>query len=1207
MAGASYSINGFLGGEISQFAQGRWDRPDYRVSLNVCLNAFPVEIGPWVRRPGTAFAGTTRGGNSGRVLGWSFEQVSPVTLEFTDGFLRFRSGLTWLNTNDSVGVSSISSANPAVLTLASAVGWASGNAAILGNLGTSIPLLQNRQLLLTKLTTTTFSIADALTGENINGATLGVSGLAAGATVSRIQEVTTPYIAGSWSSASLRMVQAETTGILLNGSYAPQALTVTGMPGTTVSAQFALGPATFDDGPYLDPFTNGVQASPNQTTGVIQLTLSFPAYVSTTSYGIGQIVTYSSVNYQSLTDQNVGNTPGSSPSDWVAVSASAAINAPIWNPTGTGQGFLQSDIGRLVRLFSEPALWAAGSTYAEGTVVAYNPTGVPGASTYWQSLVGSNTGNVPGASLTYWELVAPGAALPSIGSFTSPVAAAGPAQWTWGKITGLLSFISGSVSGVVHIGNMTFGGGIAAAFNGTLDQNAAASAGYNEGSETIEYGQSSFTMTSYVGQNFSGTVATAYAISSATLLPSTDEEIIALDITSMNVGDPLEPPTGFLVIESTAYLYASNSAPSGPTDGTLLGQATIANDYLYNEGFNSFPSVPVNIASNNTTSTFAYIWVTIQTVVTNTPNSPAVHQVEFTLAHYVAQMEIVSSTTGVSSNGVSVELLGPALLYTTTIRTWELGAYSNTTGWPTCGLYYDGRLWLGGAIPNRFDACCSNGISGGEINFAPTDQYGNVTDANSISLTLNADSVNPIEWMMPTQQGIILGTQQREWLLYAPSSGGMTPTNIASHPVTRIGSANILPAATEHTFVFVQRFALKLMEYFADIFSGKFTAPNLADKAQHITREGIEEIAYVQATAPVLWGRCGDGSLFGMSYKRDTLMTSSGPTYYAWHRHTLGSGREIESITSGPNVGGDLDAISIVTNQTNTGDPQAGVYHVEVLTDTLDEVATLAEYWLLDDAVIPSSTISSNTAVSYSAWASGTTYSAGQIVTYSSSTYISLVGSNTGNIPSSSPASWLLTNPAPYGGLTLNGLWHLNGEQVAVTAGGLDCGNYVPVNGSVFVPYGDGVSAGTAGGQFTAIFAATNPQIVVGFPYNSDGQLVRPMTPQDSGARNGPALGKKRRAHQAAALLNTAGASSAGGNQLAIAFGTSFAKLQPAIVSYGSTGNTGSIAPGQSFSGVWFDTIGDESSFDGMLCWRVSRPLPANIVAVEPFLETQDK
>jgi len=109
-----------------------------------------------------------------------------------------------------------------------------------------------------------------------------------------------------------------------------------------------------------------------------------------------------------------------------------------------------------------------------------------------------------------------------------------------------------------------------------------------------------------------------------------------------------------------------------------------------------------------------------------------------------------------------MEILGPALLYTQPITTWRLGAYSNTTGWPTCGTYYEGRIWLGGAIPNRFDACVSNGIEGGTINFAPTDQFGAVAANNGISYTLNSDSVNPMYWLQGEEKGITIDPQAGE-------------------------------------------------------------------------------------------------------------------------------------------------------------------------------------------------------------------------------------------------------------------------------------------------------------------------------------------------------------------------------------------------------------------------------------------------------------
>jgi hypothetical protein len=298
----------------------------------------------------------------------------------------------------------------------------------------------------------------------------------------------------------------------------------------------------------------------------------------------------------------------------------------------------------------------------------------------------------------------------------------------------------------------------------------------------------------------------------------------------------------------------------------------------------------------------------------------------------------------------------------------------------------------------------------------------------------------------------------------------------------------------------------------------------------------------------------------------------------------------------------------MVTQLPNAVGLQYGLPHVEILTNTLDELATLVESWFLDDAVLPSSYTSSTTAVSYSAWAVGTTYSAGQIITYIGGTYISLTSGNVGNIPSTSTTNWLATFPAPYGGTTLNGLWHLNGQRISITCGSLDCGDYVVVNGSVFVPFGDGISGGTGAGLFTDAFVATTPPFVVGFTYNSDGQLVRPQSPQDTGARNGPSLGKKRRVQQAAAQLSNVGVLSNSSSELALSFGTSFTNLRPAIVNYSSTSSqTGSIAPLQAFNGIWFDTIQDESSFDGMVCWRVSRPLPANIVALECFLQTQDK
>jgi hypothetical protein len=1101
MPDATYAISSFLGGEISQFAQGRFDKPDYRISLNVCVNAFPAEIGPWVRRPGTMFAGTTRGGAAGRVVRFDFEQNNPYTIELVNGFMRFRSGASIATTNDSQVVTSVSAATPAVVTLPAASTWLTGNTLIFS--APSTPLLENRQFVATRIDSQHFSLADAITGAAIVGASLGP--LASGATVSRVQELTTPYITGLW--ANVRAVQAETNSLLLEGSIAPQILTVASEPTSTTFAEFDLSSAVFIDGPYLDPFTNGVQAEPSAASGIIDLTIAFAQFSSTTAYAVGSFVTSAGINYVSIADQNVGNTPASSPTFWATTPAGAAIGP---------NGFVGTDIGRLVRLFSEPTLWEAGSTFAMNEVVSYNPSGMPGAAVYYQSLVSDNVGFPPGADLIHWEIVPQGAAI-----------------YTYGKIVGLSNVIDRELSGAVPIGNMTQDGGVSAPFNGDFTQAATASAQLTESGSTAVPTQ--VALASFVGTNFSG--ASPQVIQQATVFPSSDE---GFSFGSEVVGGvQIDTFTPSVILS----LFGSQTAPTSSANGTLLGTTGV----LANS------NAAVTIISTNQTTAWNFVWIQIEVFASVGPPEPR-ETLTWFLSCIIGQISFFNPTGTGTGSGVQVEILGPALLYVAPILTWQLGAFSATTGFPTCGCYDDGRIWLGGAIANRFDASVSNGISGNTINFAPTDEFGDVAASNSISETLDADGVNQITWMEPDLQGIIMGTQACEFLVLAPTSGSIAPTNITSRRVTRIGAADVPPMRTEHTIVFVQRYAIKLMEYFADVFSGKFSAPNLADKAQHITRNGIMELAYQSAAAPILWARDTIGNLFGLTYKRDTLTTSQGPTFYAWHRHALGSGRIVESVCVGPSIGGNLDTLTMVTDTS-----PAGVRHVEILTDTQDELSALADAFFLDDAITPTSTSSTLT-------------------------------------PSAG---------APYGGLTINGLWNQNGNTVQVFAGGLDCGDiglgpasftdFVVNNGSIFVPYGDTISAGPGRGLFTAEFAATVP-IVVGFTYTSQGQLVRPIMPADTGARNGPALGKIRRNHRYAALVS---------NTLGMSFGTNFNFLLP--VSYTLADQITPIAPLVTFSGVHEAQPIDQESYDGMLCWQVSRPWPANLVAVSGNIATQDQ
>jgi hypothetical protein len=255
-----------------------------------------------------------------------------------------------------------------------------------------------------------------------------------------------------------------------------------------------------------------------------------------------------------------------------------------------------------------------------------------------------------------------------------------------------------------------------------------------------------------------------------------------------------------------------------------------------------------------------------------------------------------------------------------------------------------------------------------------------VTDAHAISATFTAPDVNEVFWMEPDQQGILCGTQAGEWLVGPAAPGAISPLNIKAARATTIGCANILPRRTDHTLVFAQRYVQKIQEYFADVYSGKFSSPQLTRNAKHLTVAGLSELAYQRELAPIVWGRLASGGLIGITYQRDSLTTARGPDIAGAHRHTLGSGRAVRSISVGASADGNLDSLYMVTEAAS-----GGAFHVEVMTSLLSEGFSLNDCWFVDDALVPTSFAIDATT----------------------------------------------SDDAPYGGVWLYGLWPLEGKTVA--------------------------------------------------------------------------------------------------------------------------------------------------------------------------------
>lgn len=858
---------------------------------------------------------------------------------------------------------------------------------------------------------------------------------------------------------------------------------LTATPPGTGVATFSIEPADFVDGPYLDP-VEIVTLTPTGVNGLINLTLLAPLYDSARAYAEGDYVTSSSITYVSLQDQNVNHTPASSATYWEVSNAGAAING--------GAGFTEADFGRHIRLFSEPLDWVAATTYAAKEAVKFD-------SQYWVALTAiagdaesANEISItrPGVDATKWAL------LPSA------------ARWTWGKIVDFPSsgLIAQDLAGSEIIGNFDVGEGVVA-FDGDLSEPVGSgTAGRSE--DLIEDDPS------YLGKSFTS----GFAISSAIVYPSSNDGL------NLNGGS-----TGSL------RLRAKNGVPADHDDGVLLGSTS----------FNaSSQNSPITITSNDQTTTYTHVWIDFRDLPWKYNGAFNTYP---TRTVSVSEIEFYNASAPAGSE-VTVQILGDPLLYTTAIRTWRLGLFNlRDAAYPTNGCYHEGRLWLAGAVQNRFDCSRSNEF----LNFSPTEADGSVPNNAAISYTFNADDLNRINWMVPDLQGIVAGTFGGEWLIDSPSTAiaGFAPTNIRARRVTKYKCAAVEPKRTGLTTVFVQRYKRQVHEFLADAYSGKFVGPELTELNREVSESGIEQLVYQQGLVPIIWMRKLDGSLAGATYRRTSMISTQPPELIGWHRHDLGSERSVTNISTGPSADGTLDTLMVVAK-----DDETGLHYVEVLANVFDENdELLSSAPALDSAIRPT----------------------------------------TGAIVS--------TN------LRLYGLWPLNGQEVAVWVGGLDCGDLTVTDGYVDVPLD------SAGGLFTNRFltqtASGEPDfgdlgvtltdgrmvpVMVGYSFTSQGQLLRPLAQDQTGSQTGPALAKIRRTPKLQVLLHQA---------QGLSFGTSFTALRAALF---ETVGGRRYTPTELFSGVFDINVDDGYSYDSQLCWEISRPYPAALLAVGAPLTTEN-
>lgn len=370
MAKGHVTQSDFRGGEWSVRAQGRIDDPNYVKALGTCRNSYPLEEGAWTRRVGTAMIGSTNFTYDGVIREFVMQDGSSGIVEIVwngvaanarvwvrgsyAGFAAIGNKDTLILAGNQVAqqIVSISTANPAVLTMAVDPGWATGDHIVIyidpTVAVTNAPSIRNRQFTVTKLTATTYSLVDEFTNTNVDGSTLGITSIG----TSYAYRISTMLLPQTSLAAvkQIRAIQKDNTLFLVCPGFTTvfiqvvPSLTNGVMTGITSLAAFTVSYGALD-GPYLDPPPGGSQTqnglahvvkgadwlhftfkvddgsytfTADDVLKAIRIWTQPPPYNSSHSYAVGNVVTYQGQLWQAVIAQSSlssATSPGSSQTD----------------------------------------------------------------------------------------------------------------------------------------------------------------------------------------------------------------------------------------------------------------------------------------------------------------------------------------------------------------------------------------------------------------------------------------------------------------------------------------------------------------------------------------------------------------------------------------------------------------------------------------------------------------------------------------------------------------------------------------------------------------------------------------------------------------------------------------------------------------------------------------------------------------------------
>lgn len=288
---------------------------------------------------------------------------------------------------------------------------------------------------------------------------------------------------------------------------------------------------------------------------------------------------------------------------------------------------------------------------------------------------------------------------------------------------------------------------------------------------------------------------------------------------------------------------------------------------------------------------------------------------------------------------------------TTASTEWKLGAFSGTTGYPSCVAFHEQRLVLANTDSQSQTLWFSRA---GDIEvFQPdNDSYKDEVDSTSaMTYTVASKDSNDIVWLS-SRNALLIGTTGVIFAAKASSlDEAITPTNISIKPAVKNASYRSMPIETTSATLFIHNHQRKVMELAYSVEQDSMVSVDLSILAEHLGQNKFQQIVRQEEPYNILWAITETGDLAGLTYLRDQQVVG-------WHRHVLG-GTDV-SVKSIATIPGTRESeLWLIVSRTINGDTKQ---YVERLTSFFRDDIDAVDAFFLDCgdtySGVPATTIS---------------------------------------------------------------------------------------------------------------------------------------------------------------------------------------------------------------------------------------------------------